>query len=150
MRYGLHDCHVSLSALVGAAGAIFAGAVFIVCVPSHARADYGAAGVATEAAEKAPAPPAEAVDVAALWKKNCKSCHGSDGKGKTKAGRAKKVKDLTDPAVVKEFDRCEMIKRVTEGILDDKGKARMKPFEKKLSKAEIEALVDHVIGLSKK
>jgi|GEM_PF-553379 len=138
-----------------ASGVLFLAACSLVFV-LQAKAEDSAAGAATSAAGAAVAPSAAkapaaapAIDVDALWKKHCKSCHGSDGRGKTKAGRAKKVKDFTDPKIVAEFDRCEMIKRVTEGILDDKGKARMKTFAKKLSKTEIEALVDHVIGLSK-
>ena len=37
---------------------------------------------------------ADAVDAAKLWTKNCQTCHGPDGKGKTKAGEKAKVKDL--------------------------------------------------------
>ncbi len=155
MRYATQILQGSSRNLGFAAGVVLL-AVSVVMFASQARAEDAAKGVAAEPAaaametDKAPAASADtAVDVAALWKKHCKSCHGTDGKGRTKAGRAKKVKDFTDPKVVAEFDRCEMIKRVTGGVLDDKGKARMKPFAKKLSKAEIAALVDHVIGLSK-
>jgi len=91
----------------------------------------------------------DAPDVAALWKKNCASCHGEDGKGQTKAGKQKKVKDMTDPEVRGKFDRDRMIKSVTEGIKDDAGKDRMKPYAEKLSEAEITALVDHVINTLK-
>jgi cytochrome c553 len=35
-------------------------------------------------------------ETVALWKEHCASCHGMDGRGKTKAGRKAKVKDLTD------------------------------------------------------
>jgi len=87
-----------------------------------------------------------AVDVAAVWKKNCASCHGEDGKGQTKAGRIKKVQDFTNAEVRAKFDRDRMIKSVKGGINDDAGKERMKAFAEKLSEAEITALVDHVIN----
>jgi cytochrome c553 len=87
-----------------------------------------------------------AVDVAAVWKKNCASCHGEDGKGDTKAGRIKKVQDFTNAEVRAKFDRDRMLKSVKGGINDDAGKERMKAYAEKLSEAEITALVDHVIN----
>jgi mono/diheme cytochrome c family protein len=87
-------------------------------------------------------------DTATLWTKNCQSCHGKDGKGETKAGKEKDVKDLTDPKVRADFTRPEMIKRVKEGVKDEKtGKSRMKPFGEKLSDEQIGALVDWVLAL---
>lgn len=88
------------------------------------------------------------IDVDTLWTKNCASCHGKDAKGETKAGKMKEVKDLTEPTVRAEFKRDEMIKRVTEGIKDEKtGKERMKPFGEKLTAEQIAALVDWVLAL---
>lgn len=95
------------------------------------------------------APAGGAADVPALWKKNCASCHGEDGKGQTKAGKQKKVEDMTNPEVRAKFDRDRMIKSVKEGIKDDAGKDRMKPYAEKLSEAEIAALIDHVINTLK-
>ena len=90
-----------------------------------------------------------AMDVPALWKKNCASCHGEDGKGETKAGKTKKVKNLTDPEVRAKFDREKMIKTTKEGIKGDDGKERMKPYAEKLSDAEIGTLVDYIINTLK-
>lgn len=88
------------------------------------------------------------VDVATLWSKNCSTCHGKDGKGDTKAGKQKEVKDLTDPKVRAEFKRADLIKKVKEGVKDEKtGKDRMKPFGEKLSDEQIGALVDWVLAL---
>ncbi len=147
MSYRLRSLQGSTRSLGVAAGICLVTTVFVMSA-AVASAEDDVAGMAVKAASDAPASAVAAINVSALWGKHCKSCHGSDGKGKTKAGRAKKVKDLTDPKVRAEFDRCEMIKNVTKGVFDDKDKARMKPFEKKLSEAEIEALIDHVIGLS--
>ena len=89
-------------------------------------------------------------ETAELWNKKCAICHGKDGKGDTKIGRKKGVKDLTDPAVRAKFDRDRMIKHTTEGIPDEDGDGfRMKGFAEKLSADEIAALVDYAISLGK-
>ena len=95
------------------------------------------------------APAGGAMDTPPLWKKNCASCHGEDGKGETKAGKTKKVKNLTDPEVRAKFDREKMIKTTKEGIKGDDGKERMKPYAEKLSDAEIAALTDYIINTLK-
>lgn len=95
------------------------------------------------------APAGGAMDVPALWKKNCASCHGEDGKGQTKAGKTKKVEDLTNPEIRAKFDREKMIKSTKEGIKGDDGKERMKPYAEKLSDAEIAALTDYIINTLK-
>ena len=104
-------------------------------------------GATLARAEDAPA--GGALDVPALWKKNCASCHGEDGKGQTKAGKTKKVEDLTNPEVRAKFDREKMIKSTKEGIKDEAGKERMKPYAEKLSDAEIAALTDYIINTLK-
>jgi cytochrome c553 len=104
---------------------------------------------AQHAARAEDAPAGGAMDVPALWKKNCASCHGEDGKGQTKAGKTKKVEDLTNPEVRAKFDRDRMIKSTKEGIKDEAGKERMKPYAEKLSDAEIAALTDYIINTLK-
>lgn len=89
-----------------------------------------------------------AEDVEALWKKNCTSCHGADGKGKTKAGRQAKVKDFTDAEYQKTFTDEFATKRLKEGIIED-GKERMKPFGDKLTDAEIKELLAFVRAFAK-
>jgi len=108
------------------------------------------AGLPAVAAADEPAPSDGAVatiNAAELWAKNCKSCHGDDGRGNTKAGKMKKVKDLTAADVRTGFDRERMIASVTGGINDEAGKSLMKAYADKLSAAEIAALVDYVIAL---
>jgi mono/diheme cytochrome c family protein len=95
------------------------------------------------------APGGGGMDVSALWKKNCASCHGDDGKGQTKAGKSKKVQDLTNPEVRAKFDRDRMIKSTKEGMKSEDGKELMKPYGEKLSDAEIAALTDYVINTLK-
>ncbi len=87
-------------------------------------------------------------DVAELWSKNCAICHGKDAKGDTKSGKQKGVKDLTDPKIHAALKRDEMIKKMKDGILDEKtGKERMKPFKDKLDDAQLGALADWVLAL---
>jgi len=90
-----------------------------------------------------------AMDVPALWKKNCASCHGEDGKAQTKAGKSKKVQDLTNPEVRAKFDRDRMIKSTKDGMKSEEGKELMKPYGEKLSDAEIAALTDYIINTLK-
>jgi mono/diheme cytochrome c family protein len=88
-------------------------------------------------------------DVAALWKEHCTSCHGANGKGKTKAGRKAKVKDFTDAEYQKKFTDEFATKRLKEGIMED-GKERMKPFGDKLKDDEIKELLAYVRKFAKK
>jgi cytochrome c553 len=86
-------------------------------------------------------------DAKASWTKNCASCHGEDGKAKTKMGEVLKVRDLTDPAVHATLTREGVIKATKEGVKNEAGKQVMKGYAGKLSDAEIEALADHVMSL---
>jgi len=90
-----------------------------------------------------------AADGAALWDKNCASCHGTDGKGDTKAGKLTKVRDLTSADVRSTLSREVAVKTVQEGIIDkDTGKTRMKGYKDKFSAEEIDAIVAHLLGLA--
>ena len=88
-----------------------------------------------------------APDAKTLWTKNCASCHGEDGKGKTKMGEMLKVRDLTDPAVHATLTREGVVKAMKEGVKNEAGKLVMKGYAGKLTDAEIEALADYVMAL---
>lgn len=103
--------------------------------------------ILTAAALFAPANAAPAADVEQNWTTHCASCHGKDGKGKTKAGRIAGAKDLTDAAYLKQFTDEQIFEGIKKGRKDDKGKEKMKPFADKLNDEEITALVKHVRGL---
>src|ERR1043166_3312219 len=51
---------------------------------------------------------------AATYKQKCASCHGPDGKGETPAGKAMKVRNFGDPAVVAMSDD-ELASVITNG-----------------------------------
>lgn len=91
------------------------------------------------------AAPASA-DTAALWAKNCATCHGADGSGQTPVGKLLKLRDYRDATVQASFDRASMIDATANGVKNDQGKDVMKGFASKLSAAEIEALVDFVLA----
>jgi cytochrome c553 len=92
---------------------------------------------------------ARAAEANENWDKNCASCHGKDGKGATKAGRMAGVKDLSDAALQKTFTDEQGFDRIKNGLKDEKGKEKMKPFAEKLNDGEIKALVAYVRALQK-
>jgi mono/diheme cytochrome c family protein len=89
------------------------------------------------------------VDASAVWSKHCASCHGKDGKGDTKAGKKAKVKDLTDAKHQASFSDEQAFKSIKFGMREG-DRELMKPFEDKVSDAEIEALVKFLRNFAKK
>lgn len=88
-------------------------------------------------------------DGAALWDKNCASCHGKDGKGDTKAGKLTKVRDLTAPDLRAMLTADHVRETIAQGIVDKTtGKNRMKGYKDKFSPVEIDALTTYVQGLA--
>lgn len=90
-----------------------------------------------------------AADTAANWKKHCYSCHGKDGRGKTRAGRKAKVKDLTDAKVQALYSDAEILDLLKNGLKSKSGKVLKKPFSDKLSEAEMKDLIAFVRSLAK-
>jgi len=86
---------------------------------------------------------AHAADAKELWDKNCKKCHGEDGKGKTTMGKKFGVKDYTSAKVQEELKDNEMVKAIKEGVKKD-DQPRMQPFADKLSSDEIKSLVAYI------
>jgi len=83
--------------------------------------------------------------VADTWKAKCKSCHGEDGKAKTKMGEKEKIPDLTNAAWQKKHSDAAIKDAITNG---SKENAKMKAFKDKLTPEQIDALVKHVRSLS--
>ena len=82
--------------------------------------------------------PKDKVDAQALFNENCAKCHGVDGRARTFHGRLVGAQNFTDEkwrANVTDEDMSDAIK---------KGPKAMPAFEKKLSQAEIDALVAYV------
>ena len=78
--------------------------------------------------------PALASASADLFATKCASCHGADGKGKTKMGEKMGVPDLT---AVKDGTK-ELEKVISEG------KGKMMPYKGKLTPEQIHELAEYV------
>ena len=84
-----------------------------------------------------------AEDAKVNWEKNCRKCHGEDGKGQTVMGKKLKVKDYTDAKVQASFTDEEAFKITKEGKKDG-DKNLMPASAEKLSDQEIKDLVAYV------
>ena len=79
----------------------------------------------------------------------CASCHGEDGKGKTKEGEKMKIGDMTTAAWQSDRTDDKMKEAILEGISRTKDgvKQEMKPLKDKLTPEQVDALVKYVRGL---
>ncbi|OHE77486.1 MAG: hypothetical protein A3G75_00175 [Verrucomicrobia bacterium RIFCSPLOWO2_12_FULL_64_8] len=83
------------------------------------------------------------------WDNYCAKCHGPNGAGKTVIGKKLKLKDYTDDAVQAAMKDDDMFKATKDGVKDESGKERMKPYKADLSDAEINELVAHIRKMKK-
>jgi mono/diheme cytochrome c family protein len=77
-----------------------------------------------------------------LFNRNCARCHGADGRGDTPSGHLFKSPDFTDPEWWKKNSTITGTRTLRSVVA--RGKAGMPGFGKKLSKSEINLLVDRV------
>ena len=77
-----------------------------------------------------------------LYKANCARCHGADGRGDTPLGQQYNAPDFTNPDWWRQHSnttsRAKMLSVVASG------KGDMPAFNKKLSRSQIESLVEYV------
>jgi cytochrome c6 len=78
-----------------------------------------------------------------LFKGKCAMCHGADGSGKTTMGEKLKIPDLHSADVQKKSDAD--LKTII-----GKGKDKMPGYESKLSKEQIDKLLEFIRELGKK
>lgn len=76
-----------------------------------------------------------------MYNKHCATCHGKDGRGKTFKGKLTHARDFTD----RKWQNDTSDERFFNSIM--KGKRKMPAFSKKLSAAEIDALVKNIRAL---
>jgi cytochrome c2 len=88
-----------------------------------------------------------AADAADNWDKNCKACHGAEGKGDTTMGKKLEIRDFTDAKFQVTFTDEQATKAIKEGIKDG-DKIKMKAYTD-LTADEVKALVAKVRGLKK-
>ena len=83
-----------------------------------------------------PADTSPKIDGKPLYLAKCKSCHGADGKGKTKFAEKHDVSDISKT----KMSAAKIAKVIKDGVPDTK----MKSFAKKLSDDEIQAVAAYV------
>ena len=83
------------------------------------------------------------------FEKHCSSCHGSDGKARTRLGRKSGAKDLTDKARMAKLTDEDAFNGIKNGRKNSKGEEVMDSFKNDLSDKEITALVAYVRTLAK-
>lgn len=72
----------------------------------------------------------------ATYKAKCQMCHGATGMADAGAGKALKVKPVTDPDV-KKMNEAQMIAATKDGM------GKMQPFKDKLTDAQIKDAVGY-------
>jgi len=77
-----------------------------------------------------------------VYKTKCSACHGKNGAGDSMLGKNLKLRPLSSDDVQKQSDD-ELFTIIS------KGKKRMPPFERKLSRDQIHDLVKHIRSLKK-
>ena len=78
----------------------------------------------------------------ALYKSKCQMCHGEKGLADSGAGKAMKVKPVTDPDV-KKMSEAQMVDAVKNGM------GKMQPYKDKLTDAQINDVVTYFRNLAK-
>lgn len=76
------------------------------------------------------------------YKAKCLMCHGATGMAEAPAGKAMKVKPISDPDV-KKLSETQMIDAVRDGM------GKMQPFKGKLTDAQIKDSVTYFRSLAK-
>ncbi len=72
----------------------------------------------------------------AIYKSKCQMCHGASGMADSPAGKAMKVKPVSDPEV-KKLTEDEMVTATKNGM------GKMQPYKDKLTEAEITGAVKY-------
>ena len=82
-------------------------------------------------------------DAAAIYAKSCATCHGKDGRAKTFKAKFNDARNLTDAAWQADVSDERLYNSISNG------RGKMPAFGRKLSEAEINALVAHVRRLKR-
>jgi cytochrome c6 len=83
-------------------------------------------------------------NVAEIWKSECASCHGPDGRGQTRAGQRAGVKDFTDVGYQGSWTDAEALQVIKTAKKDGKALRNKNPYADQLTEQEIGALVTFV------
>lgn len=84
-----------------------------------------------------------AADAATIYNRQCVSCHGRDGRGRTRKGRQTHARDMTDASWQDDVSDERLFNSISNG------RGKMPAFRKKISENDIDALVAHVRRMRK-
>ena len=84
----------------------------------------------------------KAAVVGDLYKTNCARCHGAEGRGDTPLGQQYQAPDFTDPDWWRQHTNTTSRGKMLSFVFN--GKGDMPAFDKKLTRSQIELLVDYV------
>lgn len=122
-------------------GVVVCGAIFSFFAAFLIRTDIAAAALQVKRSS------AHARRVDELYNRNCARCHGPRGDADTPLGRVFNTPDLTDPAWWKANSRINSTRNLRSIVT--KGKGGMPAFGKKLTRTEINLLVNRMRSLRK-
>ena len=80
---------------------------------------------------------------ASLYNRSCVSCHGADGRSRTRKGKLKLARDISDSG----WQESVSDERIFNSITNGRGK--MPSFKKTMSDAEVDSIVLFVRALKK-
>lgn len=79
-----------------------------------------------------------AADARTIFNRQCVSCHGRDGRGRTRRGRQTHARDMTDVSWQDDVTDERLFNSISNG------RGKMPAFRKKISENNIDALVAYV------
>lgn len=77
-------------------------------------------------------------DAATVYNRQCVSCHGRDGRGRTRKGRQTHARDMTNASWQDDVSDERLFNSINNG------RGKMPAFHKKISENEIDGLVAYV------
>ncbi|MBN8469767.1 cytochrome c [Corallococcus exiguus] len=80
-------------------------------------------------------------DVAALWDKSCKNCHGPDGRAQTRMGQKESIPDMSRASWQKRESDAELRKVIANGSSHN---PKMKAYKDRLTPEQMDALVGYI------
>ena len=81
---------------------------------------------------------AAAADAGTIYTRQCVTCHGRDGRGRTRKGRQTRARDMTDASWQDDVSDERLFNSISNG------RGKMPAFRKKISENDIDALVAYV------
>ena len=81
---------------------------------------------------------AAAADAGTIYSRQCVSCHGRDGRARTRKGRQTRARDMTDASWQDDVSDERLFNSISNG------RGKMPAFRKKVSENDIDTLVAYI------